>query len=127
MKVLNKDNDALQKAVADTAAANGELENHLRALSNVQDELAHAVVSQHTGQATYNALGDAFTKGKSLSATLQTIVDTLHQAGVKMDTSDLDGGAKILAHDGSDGHTDTGPWAGNAAVAHNLKVDVTAL
>ena len=114
----------LQKGANDTAACLGELESQLRALSNVQDALQSAVQSQHTGQSIYNALGNAWHKGKTLAGTLQNIIDQLQKSGVHVDTQDLSGKAQIDAKQaliGGDGAT-VGSWAGASG-----KIDASSL
>lgn len=100
----------LNSTVNNTAGCLGELDNHLKALAWVQDELHGAVVSQHTGQAIYQTLGDAHVKGKNLAGTLQRLIDELKNAGATMDASDLDGAGKVLAGQVADGSADASQW-----------------
>ncbi|MFE4459536.1 hypothetical protein ACFROC_19450 [Nocardia tengchongensis] len=100
----------LNSTVNNTAGCLGELDNHLKALAWVQDELHAAVVSQHTGQAIYQTLGDAHQKGKSLGGALQQLIDTLKLAGASMDASDLDSAGKVLAGQVADGGADSSQW-----------------
>lgn len=118
------DRSQMQKGANDTATCLGELENQLRALTNVQDLLRAAVKSDHTGHAIDSALGNAWTKGKALAGTLEQIVEQLAQSGVHVETQDLDGKARMLASDAMSGvnHGDApsvGGWTG--------KIDTSAL
>ncbi|MCX4092195.1 hypothetical protein [Nocardia sp. alder85J] len=87
----------LSQSSKDTATCLGELESYLKALMSTQAELQTAVQSQHTGQAIYNALANAQQAGTKLAGTLDQIVNALQQAGVKVDTQDLEGGSKVDA------------------------------
>lgn len=105
----------LQSSADNTAACLGELESHLKALTNVQDELHAAVVSSGAGSAIYNSLGNAWQSGKSLAGTLQEIVTELKNTGVQVHSQDLEGAGRINAALGADGGVDAGTWSTSSA------------
>lgn len=108
------DHDKIQSAANNTAGCLGELENHLTALSNVQDELQIAVQGA-AGRAMYDSLSETYMKGKSLAGTLNDIIDMMKKTGISIQASDLEGVGKVLAAAGGDGSVDAGSWSSDAS------------
>ncbi|PWV66960.1 hypothetical protein [Nocardia neocaledoniensis] len=116
------DPQAMQGCANSTASCLSELEGHLRGIIGVQGGLQTAVVSQGTGAAINTKLGDAHRAGTTLGGTLQEIITALGDFGVKADTQDLEGGARINSVAGADGQFD----GGSAAGVSTSKVDTTS-
>ncbi|NKY87247.1 hypothetical protein [Nocardia veterana] len=128
---FNGDPHKMQTTANNTHGCHVELEARLSALANLQDELHAAVVSQGAGSAIYNALGNAHTKGKALSSTLQEIVTTLSDFGVNAQVTDDDIRNQINRAAAEGGLSD-GTWSGSEAAlkgidtnAGNFKVDTS--
>ncbi|MBF6175640.1 hypothetical protein [Nocardia blacklockiae] len=101
------DPSQLQTGAKNTAGCLGELENHLRALTNLQDEFGTAVKSEATAPALRQAFIDAYTKGKALGGSLQNIIDALNTSGVQVSQADAEAQSAIVKA-GLDGLSQTG-------------------
>jgi uncharacterized protein YukE len=96
--------EQLQTAASNTYACLEGLESQLQALAGCRDGLQAAVQSQHTGQAIYQTLDNAWTQGKGLAQTLSNIMDVLKKSATNLDTADLNSAGKVAAQMGQDSY-----------------------
>lgn len=108
----NGDPKVLSETAKNAMACQGELEGYLRSWMGLRDEFASAVTGSETGKAIQVTMDNAHTAGSKLAQTLQEIIDTLKDTGVKIDATDLESAAKVqqaLAL-GMDSKVDTNSW-----------------
>ena len=94
---LTGDKALLQQAADSTYKNLTALDGNLNQLSVAQATLQGAMVSEHTGTSVYNALENAVSHGKKLAGTLQSIIDSLHQAGINVDAQEMENKGKLDA------------------------------
>jgi uncharacterized protein YukE len=106
------DPQVLQHTAKDAMACQGELEGYLRSWMSLRDEFASAVHGSQTGTAIQTTMDHAHTAGVKLAQTLQEIIDTLKDTGVKIDATDLENAAHMqrAIELGTNNTVDTGSW-----------------
>ncbi|MEV0297695.1 hypothetical protein [Nocardia sp. NPDC050710] len=92
---LNANPDQLIPAAKTGIGLQGNHEGYLKSLIAVQDELQAAVKSQGGGVAIQQAMTQAWEKGSALSTSLQEIINTLLDTGIKVDVSDMENAAQV--------------------------------
>lgn len=102
----------LQETAKNAMACQGELEGYLRSWMGLRDEFASAVKGSQTGLAIQTTMDNAHTSGRKLAETLQQIIDTLKDTGVRIDATDLESAARVqqAVSLGTDSKVDTASW-----------------
>ncbi len=106
------DPQALSDTAKNAMACQGELEGFLSSWMGLRDEFARAVHGSQTGTQIQNTMDHAHTAGAKLSQTLQEIIDTLKDTGVKIDATDLENAARMqrALSLGTNSTVDTNSW-----------------
>ncbi|NKY59831.1 hypothetical protein [Nocardia flavorosea] len=77
----------------------GELEGYLSSWMGLKDDYQAAVNGNETGKQIQLTMQAAYDSGKRLAGTMQQILDTLKETGVKVDGMDLEMAAQIKFDD----------------------------
>ncbi|MEV4128500.1 hypothetical protein [Nocardia sp. NPDC049707] len=106
------DPKVLNQTAVNAMACQGELEGYLRSWMSLRDEFASAVHGSQTGTQIQNTMDHAHTAGVKLAQTLQEIIDTLKDTGVRIDAADLQNAATMAraVELGTNSTVDTGSW-----------------
>lgn len=106
------DPKVLNQTAVNAMACQGELEGYLRSWMSLRDEFASAIKGSATGTQVQNTMDQAHTAGANLARTLQDIIDTLKDTGVKIDATDLQNQSHLqrAVELGTNSKVDTGSW-----------------
>ncbi|MEU4345501.1 hypothetical protein AB0H00_30320 [Nocardia sp. NPDC023852] len=109
----NGDPSVLISTAQNAMAVQTELEGYLRSWMSLKDDFAVAVQSDGTGKAIQSTMEIAHTSGVKMARTLQEIIDTLKDTGIKIDSQDLEGAARVqgaVSPSGVNNTVDTNSW-----------------
>lgn len=117
MSITDADADLLQKARAQFAVIQGDIETAGQNMADLQGRFPAAIKGE-IGNATYNALGNVYEHLKNAATMIQDrIINPLESSGIKADMTALDESERIRAAMGNDSVVNvgnaTGSWNNN--------------